>query len=100
MKKGQKFRSEKQIATIKEKARLSMSSQADLVVPWVEGLDNVSTSLPLIFTHHEIVMESVTRYFICRPSIPWPMYVFNDCVSLIDDCDTCLAKATVIDGTM
>ena len=70
LKKGQKFRSEKQIAIIKEKARLSMSLQADPVVPLVEELHNVSTSLPLIFTHHGIVMDSVMGYFICRPSIP------------------------------
>ena len=70
LKKGQKFRSKKQIAISKEKARLSMSLHADPMVPLVEGLDNFSTSLPLVLTHHEIVMDLVIGYFICLPSIP------------------------------
>ena len=42
-------------------------------------------------------MDSVLGYFICRPSIPGPMYLINDSVSFIDDCDSCLAKTNVID---
>ena len=45
-------------------------------------------------------MDSVSGYFICRPSVPQPMYLINDCVLSINDCDSCLAKTNVIDGKM
>ena len=99
LKKGKKFQSQKQLAFQKEKAEWSLLLQSDPVLPLVQGFKNVTTTMPLLFTWHEVVMDSKNGYFVCKPCIPKPQYVFNECVTSFHHGDYCTAKVTVLDAT-
>ena len=98
LKKGQKFRSEKQLAIHKEKATLSLSLKSDPILELSYGFDSkVTMAAPLLFTSHEVVLDSLSGYLICKPCVTRPLYVFNESVQEFDDDDYCTFKASVID---